>query len=336
MAEIEYTAAERADIARIADLPYGYSRLKNGTVLISGGTGFLGSFLTAVLKRRNEKYGDNIKVVCVSRRGGADGDGVKHIAADVTRPLDLPRADFIIHLASNTHPAQYAADPVGTIETNILGCRNLLELARRVGARRFVLASSVEIYGNCGQTPVDESYCGYIDCNTARAGYNEAKRVSESLCRAYSVQYGTDSVTARFSRVFGADRKADSKAIAQFLGKAVSGENIVMKSEGKQRFSYCYVADAVSGLIKVLLDGKSGEAYNISADDDGSTLGGLAAYIASLAGRKVVFDLENIQQGASAASYALLDCTKLKSLGWSPVYSVKDGLKATFDIMRSL
>ncbi len=335
MAEVKYTQKERADIARIADAPYDYSRLKNSTVLISGGTGFLGAFLTAVLKRRNAEYGDNINILCVSRRGGS-GDGATYIAADITKSKDLPRADYIIHLASNTHPAQYAADPVGTIETNVIGCRNLLEHAQKVCAKRFVLASSVEIYGNCAKTAVDESYCGYIDCNTVRAGYNEAKRVSESLCRAYSAQYGTDSVTARFSRVFGADRKRDSKAIAQFLEKAVAGEDIVIKSAGKQRFSYCYVPDAVSGLVKVLLDGKSGEAYNISADDDGSTLGDLARYIASLAGRKAVFDLENGQKGASVASYALIDCAKLKELGWSPMYSVKDGLKATYDILKSL
>lgn len=334
MAEIGYAKAELVDIARIADT-YDFTPLRGSTVLISGGTGFLGGFLTAVLKRRNAVYGDGINIACVSRRGGS-GDGVTYIAADITKDFCAPKADYIIHLASNTHPAQYASDPVGTVATNIIGCRNLLDHAVRSGAKRFVLASSVEIYGNCGETPVDESYCGYIDCNTVRAGYNESKRVSESLCRAYGAQYGIDSVTARFSRVFGADRKKDSKAIAQFLQKAVEGEDIVLKSAGTQRFSYCYVADAVSGLIKVLLDGKSGEAYNMSADDDGSTLGELAEYIASLAGRNVVFDTENAQAGASVASYALLDCKKLKALGWSPVYSVKDGLKTTYEILCSI
>lgn len=336
MAQIEFTQKEIADISRLASLPYEWKKLKNSTVLISGGTGFLGSLLIAVLEERNRAFNDGIKIVSLSRRGGKSEGNVKYVAADVTECIAIENADYVVHLASNTHPAQYSSDPVGTVTTNIIGCRNLLDFAVKVKAKRFLLASSVEIYGNCKDAPVDESYCGYIDCNTTRAGYNEAKRVSESLCQAYKAQYGVDCVIARFSRVFGADRKADTKAIAQFLDKAVNKEDIVLKSEGKQRFSYCYCFDAVSGLLKVLLDGKSGEAYNISADDDGLTLGGYAQYIAALAGKKVVFDLENAQVGASVASYALLDCKKLKSLGWSPVYSVKDGLRATFDIKNEL
>ncbi|MCH5162012.1 MAG: NAD-dependent epimerase/dehydratase family protein [Clostridiales bacterium] len=336
MAQVEFTKAEKADISRLAALPYDFGKLKNNTVLISGGTGFLGTLLTAVLEERNRVFGDGIQIVSVSRRGGESRGSVKHIAADITEGVEADRADYVIHLASNTHPAQYAEDPVGTVTTNIIGCRNLLELARKAGTKRFVLASSVEIYGNCKEDPVAEDYCGYIDCNTVRAGYNESKRASESLCQAYRAQYGVDCVIARFSRVFGADRKHDTKAIAQFLDKAVSGEDIVLKSEGKQRFSYCYVADAVSGLLKVLLDGKEGEAYNISADDEGMTLGDYAKFIASLAGKKVVFDLKNAQAGASVASYALLDCKKLKALGWAPYYSVKSGLKATYDIKKTI
>ena len=321
-----------AEAAAIAALDLPWEKLKEKTVLVSGGTGLIGSLFISVLRQRN-LLGDNISVISLSRTAHESEEGVEYLAHDVTQPLNMERrADFVIHLASNTHPKQYSADPVGTIATNIFGCRNLLEAARTWGAERFLLASSVEIYGEGDGTPMREDYCGKIDCNTSRAGYNESKRLSESLCQSYRAQYGLDCVIARFSRCFGYDKKKDSKAIAQFLEKAVAGEDIVLRSEGKQAFSYCYVADAVAGLFYVLLKGKDGEAYNISEEFEGLNLGDYARLIASFAGKKVVFDLDpENNRGVSKASYAVLDFEKLKSLGYVPRYTVSEGLRATYE-----
>ena len=243
-----------------------------------------------------------------------------------------PKAINIIHLASNTHPKQYAEDPIGTIMTNIYGCDNLLKLAVEKKAR-FLLASSVEIYGQGTAIPMNEEYCGYIDCNLARSGYNEAKRTCEALTQSYRSVFGVNAVIARFARVFGADKKHDTKAMSQFMDKAVLGEDIILKSKGQQRYSYCYIADAVSGLLKLLLDGQDGEAYNISNDDDGLTLGEYAEYIASLANLKVRYEIEN-NESVSKATFALLDTHKIKNIGWKPQYSVKDGLKRTYMIKK--
>lgn len=124
-----------------------------------------------------------------------------------------------------------------------------------------------------------------------------------------------------------------AKAMSQFMDKAVLGEDIILKSKGQQRYSYCYIADAVSGLLKLLLDGQDGEAYNISNDDDGLTLGEYAEYIASLANLKVRYEIEN-NESVSKATFALLDTHKIKNIGWKPQYSVKDGLKRTYMIKK--
>ncbi len=333
MAEIVLSEYEQRDIERIARLPFGWERLKNSTVLISGGSGFIGKRLIATLVARNRLFGDDISVVSISRHAHEDGEFVKYIAADISKPLSFDGgADYVIHLASNTHPAQYAAEPVGTITTNVFGCDNLLKLCVEKKVKRFLLASSVEVYGNGDGRAMDEEYCGYINCNTVRAGYNEAKRVSESLCQAYGAQYGMDFAVCRLARVFGADEKKDTKALAQFMERAACGQDIILKSKGGQRFSYCYVWDAVSGILKVLLDGACGEAYNVSADDDGRTLGDYAAYIAQSAGKKVIIDESEAQKGASVAASALVDCAKLKALGWQPHYSVLQGLDMTMRI----
>lgn len=327
------TALEREEIAKIASASLPWEKLAGKTILVSGGTGFLGSLLLDVIRHRNEANGDKIHVVSLSRTPRESDDTVRYLAQDISREIAVEgQVDYILHLASNTHPRQYSADPVGTITTNVLGCYHLLELARKTGAARFLLASSVEIYGNGVGNPMREDFCGAIDCNTARAGYNEAKRVSESLCQSFRAQYGTEVVVARLARCFGADRKQDSKALSQFMGCALRGEDVVLKSAGKQRFSYCYAADAVYGLLKVLLEGKNGEAYNVSEDDEGLTLGDYATHIASLAGRRAVF-CPSEEKGASVADYAVLDCNKLKSLGWSPMYSVREGLQRTYRIL---
>lgn len=328
------TDLELEDIKNTAELPYDWEKLKDKTLLISGGTGFIGSFITDVIRYKNDKNSSNIHVVSVSRHGGESDETVTYISSDITQPLTYKgNVDYILHLASNTHPVQYASDPVGTITTNIIGCNNLLKLAIEKKVSRFLLASSVEIYGQGIEQPMDESYCGYIDCNNARSGYNEAKRTCEALCQSYKNQYGVDVVIARLARTFGADKKNDSKAMSQFMNKAVAGEDIVLKSKGTQRYSYSYVADTASGIFKVLLNGKDGEAYNISDEDEGKTLGDYAGFIAELAGKKLVFDIEE-NASVSKATYALLSIEKVKKLGWKPMYTVSDALKRTYQIYQ--
>lgn len=328
------TNLELEDIKTIAELPYDWEELNGKTIMISGGTGFIGTFVSDVIRYRNEKYSAGIHVVSLSRHGGESDDTVEKIAADITQPISYNgRVDYTLHLASNTHPAQYASDPVGTITTNIIGCNNLLKLAVEKKTSRFLLASSNEIYGQGTEVPMDESYCGYIDCNIARAGYNESKRTCESLCQSYKSQYGVDCVIARLTRTVGADHKKDTKAMFQFMEKAVNGEDIVLKSKGNQRYSFCYVADTASGIFKVLLDGESGEAYNVSDDDEGKTLGGYAEFMAGLAGKKVVYQIED-NASVSKATYALMSTEKIKKIGWKPMYTVSDGLRRAYQIYK--
>lgn len=327
------TYLEQEDIAKVAELPYSWEKLNGRTIMISGGTGFIGSFITEVIRYRNEKYEANTKVICLSRRGGVSDTTVESLKGDITQPVAYDgKVDYILHLASNTHPRQYGEDPVGTITTNVIGCDNLLKLTVRKKAV-FLLASSVEIYGQGTALPMDEGYCGYIDCNKARSGYNEAKRTCEALCQSYKQQYGVDIRIARLARVFGADRKADSKAMSQFMAKAVEGEDIVLRSRGNQRFSYCYIADAVSGIMKILFDGVDGEAYNIADEDDGLTLSGYAGYMAGLADKQVLYEIQD-DEAASKATFALMNTSKLKSIGWCPLYNVKEGIERTYRILR--
>ena len=339
------------DINRIASTQLPWEKLNNKMVLLSGATGLLGSFLVDVLMEKNQD-GLNCMVYTLGRnqkkaeerfsRWWSDSH-LAFLAYDVNKRLvrdELGTIDYVIHLASNTHPVQYATDPIGTITTNIIGLQNMLDFAIEHHVTRFAFTSSNEIYGeNRGDVEMfDEEYCGYIDSNTLRAGYPESKRCGEALCQAYKSQKGLDVVVPRFTRSYGPTMLlSDTKAISQFIRKGIAGENIVLKSEGTQYYSYTYMADAVYGLLTIILCGESGEAYNIADQASNITLKDLAWIIAKYVGKRVIFDIPDATEAAgySKATKALLDGQKLKLLGWKPFYGIEDGIKRTLDILKN-
>ncbi len=292
--------------------------INDKTIMISGATGMIGSYLIDCLMT----HGKNCKIIALGRNEKKarlrfldywGSPQFKYYQADINRPLEMDeRVDYIIHGASNTHPMAYSTDPIGTITTNVLGLKNLLDYAVDHGKPRVVFLSSVEIYGE-NQGDVErftEDYCGYINSNTLRAGYPESKRVGEALCQAYIKQKQLDIVIPRLSRVFGPTLlDTDTKAISQFLHKAVAEENIVLKSTGNQFFSYLYVADAVKGVLSCLVFGKCGEAYNLSDRRCDITLANLAKVIADLSGSSVTFEIpsETEAAGYSKATRAIMD-----------------------------
>lgn len=340
------------DVDKISNLDFiDYNKLKNKSIFISGATGMIGSFLVDVLMNKNNQKKLNCKIYALGRNKQnaekrfnkyKDNPFFNFIEADINNNLrikEINDIDYVLHLASNTHPKAYSTDPIGTIMTNIIGTQNMLDFAIEHNCKRFAFASTCEIYGeNRGDVEkFDEKYCGYIDCNSMRAGYPEGKRCGEALCQAYIKQKNMDIVIPRLTRTFGPTMLMDdTKAISQFLKNGIRKENIVLKSEGKQYYSYTYVADAVSGLLLVLLSGKNGEAYNIADESCDIKLKDLAKMIADCSNAKVVFELpdEIERAGFSKATKARLDNKKIKELNWKCMYSLEDAIYQTLNILK--
>lgn len=337
------------DINTIASCNIFWDQLKNKSILITGATGLIGTFLIDVLMYRNKEYNDNIVIYAVSRnkekaqiRFGEyfNSKYFTFIQQDIKIPINLNiSVDYIIHGASNTHPIAYASEPIDTILLSVLGTKSILDFVAKHNVKRTLFLSTVEIYGeNRADVEVfKEDYCGYIDCNTLRASYPEGKRAAEALCQAYINEKNIDIVIARCCRVYGPTMWSDdSKAIAQFIRNAVNNENIILKSKGDQLFSYCYVADVCSALLVLLLDGKNGEAYNISDIDCNLSLAQIADLLSEYIGKEIVFNIPSTVEAAgySKATKALLDNTKMRKLGWEPKYHINDSLIRTVDILR--
>ncbi|MCM1089515.1 MAG: NAD-dependent epimerase/dehydratase family protein [Muribaculum sp.] len=338
----------RADLDRFIEHGVPWEKLHGKSILITGASGMIGTFLIDALMTRITKCQEKITIYAVSRnidkfkiRFGHWGntESLRFIQQDVGRPFDMDemKVDYIIHAASNTHPREYAEDAIGTITTNVFGAYYLLEYAKRNKNCKIIMLSSVEIYGeNRGDTEAfDEQYCGYIDCNTLRAGYPESKRLAEAMLQAYIAQEGIEGVIVRLCRVYGPTLEADdSKASSQFLFKACEHKDIILKSEGKQFYSYLYVSDAAKAILYAMLLGETGAAYNAASEKSDISLFHMASYLAELAGTKVLFELPSKQEqkGYSTATKAVLNAEKLKSLGWQPDYSIEAGLKRTLEI----
>ncbi len=339
------------DIKYIASLPFPWQAMANSSILVSGASGLVGSFMVDVFMYKNQQEGLNCTIYALGRNAKSAASrfsqywGSKYftfISHDINEQLSLPNTvpfKFVMHLASNTHPVAYASDPIGTITTNIIGTKNMLDFAAAHHAEKFLFASSNEIYGeNRGDTEFfDELYSGYIDCNTMRAGYPESKRCGEALCQAYKSQKNLNVVIPRLTRSYGPTMlMTDTKAISQFIRKGIAGENIILKSAGTQYYSYTYVADAVAGLLAVLLNGENGAAYNIADTKSDIMLKDLAQTIADICGTKVVFELPDDleKSGYSTATKARLDGSKAKSIGWTAKYDILSGLRRTVQILK--
>lgn len=332
----------REDILQILSTK-GLNQLFGKTILVTGATGMLGMHLIDAFMA----IGD-INVIAVGRsRKNAEkrlgeyfsSDKFLFIEQDVCSPLPKHlKVDYIIPLASNTHPLAYSQYPFETLMTNILGTKYALEKSIECDAT-LLYPSTVEIYGNARDEDVfDEDYTGNLNLSNSRACYPESKRVCEAMCQSYISEYGAKVKIVRLSRIFGPTMLlSDSKASSQFILKSMYNEDIVLKSNGQQFFSYTYVTDAVCAILFVLLYGVVGLPYNISNERCNIRLKDFAAICAGACGCEVVFELpSNAElQGYSIAQHAILDNTRICNLGWKPKYEMSEAICRTIKILQS-
>ena len=338
-----YTEKYLNDLRRIRTSVPNLEPLRGSRILVTGAGGLICSALVDFLLSLDM----DVKVYAAGRnpeklqkrfshwQGNADLFCVRY---DALEPIDLDISfDYLIHGASNASPKAYSTQPVETMLANLTGIHNILRYAHTHQGKRVLYVSSSEVYGKKeGSQPYHEQEYGFVDILNPRACYPSSKRGAETLCAAYGQEYGIETVIVRPGHIYGPTATpTDDRASSQFPRDVLAGKDIVMKSAGSQLRSYCYVLDCVSAMVSVLLEGESGTAYNISNRDSVVTIRQMAEGFAHAAGRQIVFDNPS---DAEAKSYNLmdnsaLDASRLEALGWTGLFDLEAGVKATLDAM---
>ena len=338
------------DIEIAVKATVGLEKLFNSSVLIAGGSGLIGSFMADMLLYANKNMNANINVYAMdlsmerlkSRYEGIETDKLHFVEHNVNELPDFDfSVDYIIHAASPAFPAAFNSDPVGTIMSNILGTKYLLDYGKDHGVKRLLYISSGEVYGqgDLSLESFEETYAGYVDPTSARSCYPNGKRAAETLCVSYTKQFGLETVIVRPSHTYGPTvTKADNRANAQFVNKGLAGEDIVLNSAGNQMRSYTYLADSASAIISVLTSGESGNAYNIANSASRTTIAGFAKEVAAQTGTKVIFaDPDEVAKAEmTPIAKQVLNSKKLEGLGWKGQFTVEEGISHTLDIMKEL
>ena len=326
------------DLEKIAALPITWDALNNSTVLITGATGLIGSQLVRAILAVNRIHSSQIRILAMVRSKDKASQifgnllqrpELEIITGDITCPICTDHeVDYIIHTASVTTSKQFITHPVDAIEVAVRGTKNVLELAKDKRCRSVVYLSSMEVYGTVASADnhrTTEDELGYIALSSVRSCYPEGKRLCENMCVCYAAQYGVPVKIARLAQTFGAGVSLnDNRVFAQFAKAAIAGKDIVLHTKGSSNGNYCYTADAVAGLLTILLNGENAEAYNVVSESTTTTIAQMAQMVSEqITGgeSRVIFNIpDNVLTYGYAPDVKLrLSSKKLEKLGWKPL-----------------
>jgi len=306
-------------------------------VLVTGGAGFLGSFLCERLLK------ENCDVVCVDNFYTGTKRNIVHLLEnpyfelmrhDITFPLYL-EVDEIYNLACPASPVHYQNDPVQTTKVNVHGAINMLGLAKRLKAK-ILQASTSEVYGDPTVHPQREDYRGNVNCIGPRSCYDEGKRCAETLFFDYRRQHKTKIKVARIFNTYGPRmHPSDGRVISNFIVQALLGRDITVYGDGRQTRSFCFVDDLIDGLFR-LMNSPDDFTGPVNIGNPGEyTILELADKIITLTGAKSTIVYKPLPQDDPLQRKPDITLAREK-LGWNPVTDLENGLQRTIDYFKNL
>ncbi|MBI4144470.1 NAD-dependent epimerase/dehydratase family protein [Candidatus Woesearchaeota archaeon] len=332
------------DIRTIAqDLGSLTAAFNNTAVLITGGAGFLGKYLVLILQYLNKFVLEKpCRIIVLDNfitglKGIIEEDeNTSVIEQDISKPVNIEGGvDFIFHAASIAAPLFYSKFPLETIDVGFLGTKNLLELARVKNVKSFLFFSTSEVYGNPDSKfiPTPETYNGNVSCIGPRAAYDEPKRIGETLCMTYSLNFGIPVKIVRPFNIYGPGmRLDDGRGAINFVVAALKGEKIPVYGDGRNTRTWCYVTDAITGFFQVLLSKYNREVFNIGSDEQEIEMRHLAEIVSGLVKNEnsVVHQVVGPNEAYSKAdvSRRCPDLTKIRTvIGYFPKVGLVKGLQ---------
>ncbi|EII3440729.1 NAD-dependent epimerase/dehydratase family protein [Vibrio parahaemolyticus] len=322
-----------------------WGSLRNKTVLVTGATGMLAACMVRFFVYLNRKDQLNIRVLLLARSEQKVQDLFGELTGefecfyqDVCQPIEFDdEVDFVIHAASNASPYHIKHDPVGIIQTNVVGTMNLLELVKNKRVKNFLFMSTREVYGNLeSQELIRERDFGSFDPLDSRSCYPESKRMAETLLQSYAIQHDVPFTAVRIAHSYGPGMFLnDGRVMSDLVGCVIDNQPIVLKSDGSALRSFCYVTDAVSAMLLVLLKGEVNTAYNIANETEEVSILQLANLLSDLGGGISSVKHEISNDNAYCQYKRTKLCTeKIEALSWKPRVDLKSGLEKTIEFIR--
>lgn len=340
-----YTENYVSDLREIQKVIHCLDKLKNKTVMVTGAGGLICSAIVDFLLELNRDQNYQINVYVAGRnlekikkrfKERSKDSGFHYLMYDALKEINTNRYfDYVIHGASNANPGVYLIEPVETMLANFNGINNILNYAKDGKAKKIVYISSSEVYGNKNDgKPYCENDYSYLDILKPRACYPSSKRAAETLCASYYNEYDVNYVIVRPGHVYGPTMtNSDNRASSQFPRDIIAGKDIIMKSEGTQLRSYCYVLDCVSAIMAVMINGEPNNAYNISNKDSIVTIKQMAECFAKAGGKRILYEIASEKEKASYNMMvnSSLTSEKLESLEWRGLFDMETGARRTLN-----
>lgn len=308
-------------------------------ILVTGGTGFIGSNLIKELIKNKDNH-----ILCIDNNftGSLKNieefkrfENFEYIRHDVIKEI-LLEVDQIYHLACPASPKAYQYNGIKTIKTNILGTLNMLGLAKRTKAR-ILLTSTSEVYGDPKVSPQSEDYWGNVNPVGIRSCYDEGKRLAESLMIEYNRSSGVDIRIARIFNTYGPNlNKDDGRVISNFINQSINNNDITIYGKGTQTRSFCYISDLVEGLIKLMNVETNRETQlpiNLGNPNEIS-INELAEIIINLTGSKSKIVFQDLPRDDPFKRKPCIN-KALNLLDWMPQIDLINGLKETISFFRA-
>ena len=335
-----------SDLKKVVSSISFLDQIKNKSFFVTGCTGLICSAFIDLFITADEIFNLNIKLflgvrnLSKAKERFSNKANIYFVKYDATKPLSFDeKIDFFIHGASPASPDLFVNNPVDTMLSNFFGLKEILDKAVKCNARTLYVSSS-EVYGKVQTSePILEDACGPIDVLNSRSSYGQSKRAAETLCASYKTQYNADIVIVRPGHIYGPTAsRTDNRVSSSFMYDAFDGKDLVLKSKGEQLRSYTYCVDCASAILYVLLQGESGQAYNISNPDSICSIANMAQSFAKYSGVKLRFELpaDEEKKAFNPMNNSSLNSLKLEALGWKPCFSKDEGFEHSINILKEL
>lgn len=336
------------DLIEITENIKNLESLKNTSILITGATGMLATYMVYTTMYLNEKEQYNTKVYALVRNKKRAEEKFEEflenpnfhlIVQDVIEEIKIPdNIDYIIHSAGSASPHFIVNDPVGIIKANTLGTMNVMEFAKKCHVKKVLYTSTREVYGKVDDDilEITEDTIGKLDQMDSRSCYPESKRMGENICKSYQLQFGIPFNNVRIAHSYGPGMTIDNdgRVMSDFIYCTVNNKDITLNSDGTAKRAFCYINDAITAIFMVLLNGENGESYNIANETEEIQIRDVALKLTKVFPEKnlKVTYVQNVNRdGYSKIERVKLSTKKLESLGWRAQVKLEEGLRRTVE-----